>query len=170
MAVSQLRVSQYATLRELILTLTMIVCTGCYTSFSRIGYAHHISKTTNIACSLRSTFDDDSSDSDTGESEDDSDDEDPLLPSQFTGDFFGSYSEDDLLPGGMCIDERATEEPEGSIEDDDSEDEGEVSDNGSVVEDASDEAVRPHWEAERPMTVTISGKPTKSSTAAPDSS
>ena len=80
-------------------------CPGCFFQFSAAGLAIHLSQTTNLACidaaaELNDLFDVLSSDDDLDHRDDLVDNshglDSPPSPPQFTGDYFGSYNEDDL--------------------------------------------------------------------------
>lgn len=103
--------------------ITMVQCTGCYTTFSATGLSQHLAKTRNQRCmavlaashsnvrSLTPTPSDNPM-----ETEVEVDDRQP----EFEGDFFGAYEEDEIQwPDDMGQYASSSESSDGSDSEDD---------------------------------------------------
>lgn len=143
----------------------MVLCEGCYNTFSAFGYTSHLAQTTRPQCiAQRKLAFDPTEDSMSGsensgdvDNEDSEDEDEDQLPSRFQGDFFGAAS--DYTPGdfawpeddkdnGMDEDQDERREPPSqgrptspspSMGSDDV-------DEDDATAGILDEALRPHWE------------------------
>lgn len=77
----------------------MITCPGCTKNFEHTGYSHHLGKTTNPSCAAllqHSSLFPQSEDEDSDGLDDEADNVDPHHLTEFTGDYFGHYNDQDL--------------------------------------------------------------------------